>query len=102
MRGPSKAAPLSSSLSNGNQSGSESEMKRKIGIIAGIVVLGAIGVVGFLHFKSERHTEAPRKFPVTSAWKTNQDITKLYVGQIRAIQHIELRALERGYLNDIF
>lgn len=47
------------------------------------------------------HNEAP-KFPTTSPARTDTEVTREYVGQIRAIQHIELRALERGYLQDIF
>lgn len=39
---------------------------------------------------------------VTSPLKKDTTITRDYVCQIRAIQHIEVRALERGYLQDIF
>ncbi|MCA9709436.1 MAG: efflux RND transporter periplasmic adaptor subunit [Myxococcales bacterium] len=41
-------------------------------------------------------------FMVTNPLRTDTELSKEYVAQIRAIQHIELRALERGYLQDIF
>src|SRR5689334_13369500 len=46
--------------------------------------------------------EDQTKFLVTSPLKKDTTITRDYVCQIRAIQHIELRALERGYLQEIF
>jgi membrane fusion protein (multidrug efflux system) len=42
------------------------------------------------------------KFLVTSPLKKDTLVTRAYVCQIRAIQHIELRALERGYLQNIY
>jgi membrane fusion protein (multidrug efflux system) len=48
------------------------------------------------------HAEAPPRFEVTTAIKQDVEITHSYVCQIRAHQHIEVRALERGYLRDIF
>lgn len=42
------------------------------------------------------------KFTVTSPLKMDTMITKEYVCQIRAIQHIEVRALEKGYLQKIY
>ncbi|GJQ23875.1 MAG: hemolysin D [Candidatus Brocadia sapporoensis] len=42
------------------------------------------------------------KFQITSPLKKNTSITRDYVCQIHAIQHIELRALERGYLKKIY
>jgi len=39
---------------------------------------------------------------VTSPLRKDAEITREYVSQIRAIQHIEVRALERGYLQGIF
>jgi membrane fusion protein, multidrug efflux system len=50
--------------------------------------------------KEEKEEET--KFLVTSSLKKDTMITKEYVCQIHAIQHIELRALERGYLQEIF
>ncbi|WP_299249688.1 efflux RND transporter periplasmic adaptor subunit [uncultured Cytophaga sp.] len=42
------------------------------------------------------------KFLVTSPIRMDTSTTKEYVCQIKAIRHIELRALERGYLQDYF
>lgn len=41
-------------------------------------------------------------FSVTKPWRENVEITREYVAQIRAIQHIEIRAFEKGYLQNIF
>src|SRR6185295_16663934 len=51
--------------------------------------------------KSEEKEEG-FKFSVTSPLRKDTLIIKDYVCQIRAIQHIEVRALERGYLQNIF
>ncbi len=50
--------------------------------------------------KEEKEEET--KFLVTSPLKKDTLITREYVCQIHAISHIELRALERGYLQKIF
>lgn len=50
--------------------------------------------------KEEKEEET--KFFVTSPLKKDTLVTKEYVCQIRSISHIELRALERGYLEKIF
>lgn len=53
---------------------------------------------------SSRHEEKTEEFAFTATRPLKQDtaVTRTYVCQIRAIQHIELRALERGYLQNIF
>lgn len=60
----------------------------------------ALSVLGCRH-ESEKHEELG-KFLTTSPLREATTLTKEYVAQIRAIQHIELRALERGYLQGIF
>jgi membrane fusion protein (multidrug efflux system) len=52
--------------------------------------------------KEHEEKEEEVKFLVTSPLKKDTLITRDYVCQIRSIQHIELRALERGYLQEIF
>ncbi len=47
-------------------------------------------------------TEDAIKFLVTSPLLKDTLTTQQYVCQIRSIQHIELRALERGYLQKVF
>src|SRR5262245_44045959 len=52
---------------------------------------------------SKAHThEEGAVFLTTSPVRTDTEVTLEYVCQIRAIQHIELRALESGYLESIF
>ncbi|MCB9359901.1 MAG: efflux RND transporter periplasmic adaptor subunit [Flavobacteriales bacterium] len=70
-------------------------------------VLLAISIIGLLinvgcnpKNKGEHHENT--KFLVTSPLKKDTSITKEYVCQIHAIQHIELRALEKGYLQNIY
>jgi membrane fusion protein (multidrug efflux system) len=52
--------------------------------------------------KPEKAEEQAATFAVTSPLRADTEITNEYVAQIRAIQHIELRTLERGYLQEIF
>lgn len=49
--------------------------------------------------KQEKHEE--RTFVVTNPVYKDTSITKEYVSQIHAIRHIELRAMEKGYLQNI-
>lgn len=48
------------------------------------------------HLPERQHDEVGT-LPVTNALRQDTEITNGYVCQVRAIQHIELRALERGY-----
>jgi len=50
----------------------------------------------------KEETEEAINFSVTSPLRKDTLVTREYVSQIRSIQHIELRALERGYLQHIF
>ncbi|UOQ50722.1 efflux RND transporter periplasmic adaptor subunit [Hymenobacter cellulosivorans] len=52
--------------------------------------------------KEKEEKEEKVKFLVTSPLQKDTTITKDYVAQIHSIQHIELRALEKGYLQKIF
>jgi membrane fusion protein (multidrug efflux system) len=51
---------------------------------------------------SKEPQEAAPKLEVTRPLVKDTTIVKEYVSQIHAYKHIELRALERGYLQDIF
>ena len=53
---------------------------------------------------SKKHEEKEEKikFLVTSPLQKDTTITKEYVSQIHAYQHIEVRALEKGYLQKIY
>ncbi len=69
-------------------------------------ILILISVGALVCFTScESHKEEAKeetKFLVTSPIRMDTSITKDYVCQIRSIQHIEMRALEKGYLQEIF
>lgn len=50
----------------------------------------------------EKEHESETRFLVTSPLKRDTVVTRTYVCQIRAIQHIELRSRESGYLEKIY
>src|SRR5262249_34664327 len=50
----------------------------------------------------EEKQEEEVKFLVTSPLLTDTSITREYVCQIRSIRNIEVRALEKGYIQDIY
>lgn len=52
--------------------------------------------------RGHEQKEEEVKFLVTSSLKNDTMITRDYVCQIHAIQHIEMRALEKGYLEKIY
>lgn len=58
--------------------------------------------VGVIGCKSKKHEELGGVFSVAKPWREKVEITRQYVAQIRAIQHIEIRAFEKGYLQGIF
>jgi membrane fusion protein (multidrug efflux system) len=68
-----------------------------------LMFMSLCAVLGFTSCGSKHEEkEESFKFLVTSPLKRDTTTTRQYVCQIRAIQHIELRALERGYLQQIF
>ncbi|MCO6499571.1 MAG: efflux RND transporter periplasmic adaptor subunit [Vicingus serpentipes] len=73
-------------------------MKKVLLSISVIALLISVGC-NSKHNK-EHHENA--KFLVTTPLKKDTIISKDYVCQIRSIQHIELRALEKGYLQNIY
>lgn len=65
--------------------------------------LCALLMVIFFSCKSEHHEETKEaRFEVTTPLVKDTSIIKEYVCQIKSSQHIELRALEKGYLQKIF
>ena len=52
--------------------------------------------------EKEEEKEEITKFLVTTPLKKDTTITKDYVCQIHAFRHIELRAQQRGYLQNIY
>ena len=72
-------------------------------VVAGVsLFLSVTAVFGYIHFNHHQTEKAEAEFAVTTPWHQNLEIKKEYVAQIRAIQHIELRSLEKGYLQNIF
>ncbi len=58
-----------------------------------------------MHASCNHHNEEKEEeiiFSVTSPLKIDTSITREYVSQIHSIQHIEIRALEKGYLQNIY
>lgn len=71
---------------------------RKIVLLAGVCTL----LFNTSCQKKEEEKKEDVKFLVTNPLVKDTTITKDYVGQIRSIRHIELRAQEHGYVEKIF
>lgn len=68
-----------------------------------IVIISMCALLSHISCKhTEKEKEEETKFLVTNPLKKDTLITRDYVCQIHAIQHIELRAMEKGYLENIF
>ena len=68
-----------------------------------IVIIGVTALLFQTGCQSEvEEKEEKPDFWVTSPLKKDTLVTREYVCQIRAIQHIEMRALVNGYLDEIF
>ncbi|HEY0652830.1 MAG TPA: efflux RND transporter periplasmic adaptor subunit [Chryseosolibacter sp.] len=65
-----------------------------------LTCLVAVLITGCGHREHEKHEDA--KFIVTKPIRKDTLVFHEYVCQIRSMQHIELRALERGYLQNIY
>jgi len=69
------------------------------------IIMGMGAIALFFNTSCESKTtehETEGKLLVTNPLKKDTIITKQYVSQISAISHIELRALEKGYLQNIY
>ena len=67
------------------------------------LLAGLTGLLSHTACKSHQaEQESGVRLPVTSALQMDTAIVKEYVSQIRAIRHIEVRAQERGYLEEIY
>lgn len=71
---------------------------KKITMLLGLITL--LGATSCKHQEEEK--EEATQFLVTSPLQQDTMINRLYVCQIRSIQHIEMRALEKGYLQHIY
>ncbi|MBL7718804.1 MAG: efflux RND transporter periplasmic adaptor subunit [Flavipsychrobacter sp.] len=67
------------------------------------MLMGVAALLGNIGCHSEKETkETTTRFLVTAPLKRDTSIIREYVCQVRAISHIELRAQERGYLQNIY
>ena len=79
----------------------ESEAMNKTTLVTGWLVVSL--VTGCHQSEPHEHERVEkRSYLVTSPLQKDTEITREYVAQIRAIQHIEVRALEHGYLQGSF
>lgn len=75
----------------------ETNMMRKPIVILGL----AVALLSACNQKEHTEQELP-KLEVTNPLRKDAEITKEYVCQIHAFRHIELRSLEKGYLQNIY
>ena len=66
----------------------------------GGILCALLGSIGCQSHTEEHHEEV--EFTVTTPLRKDTLIPRTYVGQIHSINHIELRALEGGYLQKIY
>ncbi|MFT3827083.1 MAG: efflux RND transporter periplasmic adaptor subunit [Chitinophagaceae bacterium] len=68
-----------------------------------LMLVGLCALLCYTSCKSkEENKEEPTKLLVTSPLKMDTTVTNEYVCQIRSIRNIEIRAQEKGYLQDVF
>jgi len=67
-----------------------------------ILAFSILSVFSLSGCKEETHHVEAGSFSVTKPWRQSLEVNQTYVAQIRAIQHIEVRAFEKGYLEKIF
>lgn len=71
--------------------------------LSAILLSTSLAVAGCHHEAHEqKEAEEKSKLLVTTPLRKSVELTREYVGQLRAHQHIEVRALEHGYLQGIF
>ena len=76
---------------------SKNTMKR----ITFLLSLACISIISACQ-NEKHHVEEESTFLVTKPIEKDTIIYNEYVGQLEAIQHIEVRALEKGYLQKIY
>jgi membrane fusion protein (multidrug efflux system) len=67
------------------------------------IFIGLFVAMCYVSCESKKHEKKEEtKYLVSSPIQLDTSITKDYVSQIHSVRHIELRALEKGYLQDIY
>jgi membrane fusion protein (multidrug efflux system) len=77
---------------------SKQKMSTKVSVVLGLI---AVLLSGCNQKEPEKPEEKP-KLEATTPFREDTSVTKEYVCQIHAIIHIEVRTLERGYLQSVF
>ena len=68
-----------------------------------VVLLSLCALVGYTSCKSEKQEkEEISKYAVTTPLKIDTSFAKEYVSQIRSVRNIEIRALEKGFLQNVY
>lgn len=67
-----------------------------------ILLLAVAAIWASACHEAHEHHETQAVFSVTTPLKQDTEIHQEYVARLSAIQHIELRALERGYVTGIY
>jgi membrane fusion protein (multidrug efflux system) len=76
--------------------------KKQVAIAALSLFALLIATFSFLHWLNSKQEKFEIEFATAKAWRQTLEIKKEYVAQIRAVQHIELRSLEKGYLQSVY
>lgn len=76
---------------------SKSKIMKRILMLTGLCILGLSSCKS-----NEEEKEVATTLLATSPLKIDTTIVKDYVSQVHSIQHIEIRALEKGYLQKIY
>ncbi|WCL50251.1 efflux RND transporter periplasmic adaptor subunit [Leptospira sp. GIMC2001] len=65
-------------------------------------ILPSILIIFLILNCGKKHEEEKEKLKVVNPWRQDISIEKVYVAKVKAIQRIELRAFEKGYLTNIY
>jgi membrane fusion protein (multidrug efflux system) len=68
---------------------------------SGFLLPVVVAVVAFAGCRS-KHEKESEALSTTRPWRQDVTVSRAYVARVQAIQHIELRAFERGYLTHIY
>ncbi len=82
------------------QSATRAFSLRHLVLLAISVLMACTSLTGCTDHKPEEHEKVT--YLVTSPYRHDTSLTREYVSQIHAIQHIEMRALEKGYLQKAY
>jgi membrane fusion protein, multidrug efflux system len=77
------------------------QKKKYLYLMLAILLVG-LAVYGMMHLRHAEEHHIKHSFLVTKPWRDTVEIEKEYVAQVKAIQHIEVRSLEKGYLQNIY